>query len=42
MQAVRTDSRSVVRNGVPIFAALPNAPTDAEGPSLDLVNRLRD
>lgn len=39
LQALRPEDPPPVRNGVPVFAALP---ADAEPPDLELVNRLRD
>ena len=41
LQALRPRD-AVVRNGVPIFAAPPDARSDAEAPDLELVNRLRE
>ena len=42
LQALRPRDTAATRNGVPIFAAPPNAGSDAAAPDLDLVNRLRD
>ena len=42
LQALRPRDAPAVRNGVPIFAAPPNARSDAAGSDLELVNRLRD
>ena len=44
LQALRPSGAPLVRNGVPIFAAPPDARSDAAAaaPDLDLVNRLRD
>ena len=42
LQALRPGDAAAIRNGVPIFAAPPNARSDAAAPDLDLVNRLRD
>ena len=41
LQARRPEDAPAVGNGVPIFAAPPNAQPDA-APDLELVNRLRD
>lgn len=42
LQARRPEDAPAVTNGVPIFAAPPNARSDAAAPDLELVNRLRD
>lgn len=42
LRALRHEDSPAVRNGVPVFAALPEARSDASAPDLDLVNRLRD
>lgn len=42
LQALRPEGPPPVRNGVPVFAALPDAAADAQPPDLELVNRLRD
>ena len=42
LKALRPGGAPAVRNGVPIFAAPPDSPSDAAAPDLDLVNRLRD
>ena len=42
LQALRPGGAPAVRNGVPIFPAPPNVPSDAAAPDLELVNRLRD
>ena len=42
LQALRSKDAPAVRNGVPIFAAPPDARPDDAAPDLDLVNRLRD
>ena len=42
LRALRPKDAPAARNGVPIFAAPPNAQPDAAAPDLELVNRLRD
>lgn len=42
LQALRPKDAAAVRNGVPVFAAPPDARSDAAVPDLELVNRLRD
>lgn len=42
LHALRPKDAAVVKNGVPIFAAPPNARPDAAAPNIELVNRLRD
>ena len=42
LEALRPEDAPAVRNGVPIFAAPPNAQSDTAAPDLELVNQLRD
>ncbi len=42
LRALEPEEAPAIRNGVPVFAAQPDAAGEGARPDLDLVNRLRD